>query len=132
MARQTDTRGCDIERPATWKKYNATLCTDCMALCCYLIVEVTTDDLIRLGITDEEEVAFDMKGLVKRLKKEGLITRCNLSKGKFTLATRKKGGCCFLDAHNRCSVYEDRPEVCRMHPTRLSPRLGYCPWSPAR
>ncbi|WP_300667948.1 YkgJ family cysteine cluster protein [Desulfoluna sp.] len=131
MARHMESAGCDIERPATWKRFTPKLCTDCKALCCYLIVEVTAEDLIRLGITDEDEVAFDMKNLVKRLKKEGLITRCNISKGKFTLATRKTGGCCFLDAENRCSVYEDRPEVCRQHPTRLSPRLGYCPWSPA-
>jgi Fe-S-cluster containining protein len=123
-------QGSDIERPATWKRYTKDLCNDCQALCCYLIVEVTAADLIRLGITDEDEVNYDMKGLVKRLKKERIITRCNLSKGKFTLATRKQGGCCFLDARNRCTVYEDRPEVCRMHPVKLSSRLGYCPWSP--
>lgn len=126
-----ETRGSDLERPATWRKFKKNLCTDCQALCCYLIVEVTADDLIRLGLTDEAEATFDTKGLVKRLKKEGIITRCNLSKGKFTLGTRKQGGCCFLDSNNRCSVYENRPQVCRKHPVQLSPRPGYCPWAPA-
>jgi Fe-S-cluster containining protein len=121
----------DIERPGTWKKFNEDLCNNCLALCCYLVIEVTAEDLIRLGITDEDEVAYDMRNLVKRLKKEGIITRCNIPKGRFTLTPRKKGGCRFLNSQSRCSVYEDRPDVCRKHPMKLSPRLGHCPWSPA-
>lgn len=131
MALYTERRGSDIDRPGTWVRYKEELCDNCMALCCYLVIEVTAQDLIRMGITDEDEVEYDMRGLIKRLKKEGVITRGNLSKGKFTLTQRKQGGCSFLDAKNKCTVYEDRPTVCRKHPTELSPRLGYCPWSPA-
>ncbi len=130
MAIYTARRGSDIERPGTWLRYKEGLCDNCMALCCYLVIDVNAQDLIRLGITDEDEVKYDMRNLMKRLKKEGIITRGNLSKGKFTLAPHKKGGCAFLDDKSNCSVYEDRPEVCRKHPVELSPRLGYCPWSP--
>ncbi|MCG8471804.1 MAG: YkgJ family cysteine cluster protein [Desulfobacterales bacterium] len=130
MAHNINRQGSDINSPATWTRYNASLCSSCKALCCYLVVEVTAKDLLRLGLTDEHELIQDTKHLVKRLKKDGIITRVNLSKGKFTLGTRKKGGCIFLDAKNRCSVYEDRPDVCRMHPIKLSSRVGYCPWSP--
>ena len=120
-----------MERPGTWLKYKEGLCDNCLAACCYLVIEVTDQDLIRLGITDEDEVELDMRGLMKRLKKEGIITRGNISKRKFTLSQRKRGGCSFLNDKNKCSVYEDRPEVCRKHPVELSPRLGYCPWTPA-
>lgn len=130
MSYDTTGQPADLERPATWKRYTPSLCNTCRALCCHLVVEVSTSDLIRLGLTDETEAARDSRGLIKRLKKDGIITRANVSKGKFTLGTRKKGGCLFLDANDRCSVYEERPEVCRLHPTKLSSRLGHCPWSP--
>lgn len=132
MAPPMNSTRTDVDNPNTWKRFSPNLCTGCQALCCHLIIEVTAEDLIRLGITDEEEVNLDLKALVKRLKQDKVILRCNLARKKFTLAPKKKGGCQFLDDDNLCTVYEDRPGVCRSHPVILSPRLGYCPWSPAR
>lgn len=34
---------------------------------------------------------------------------------RYTLARRRDGTCLYLDGENRCSIYENRPEVCRKY-----------------
>ena len=46
----------------------------------------------------------------------------------FSLARRATGDCQFLDAvTRRCTVYELRPNTCRLHP-QVGPRPGHCPY----
>lgn len=134
MAKQhTDFIHClEIEKPSTWLKYKKGLCDTCNAGCCTLVVEVTCEDLVRLGLTDEWETENSLKGLIKRLKKSGVIKRYNFKTGKFVLTQYSGGDCQFLDKNRRCTVYEKRPEVCRNHPKAVGPRPGYCPYSPKK
>lgn len=120
----------NIEKPGTWPRYKKGMCDTCMAGCCTLIVEVTHQDLIRLGITDTWEVENCLKDLIKRLKKEKIIKRYNFKTGKFVFEQKTGGDCIFLDSNRRCSEYENRPDVCRNHPVVAGPRKGYCPYSP--
>jgi len=82
-----------------WQKIDCTTCANC---CKTLIIPVTDGDITRLS---------------NRLK----ITRAEFSTAYLTkdadgdkvLASQP---CVFLGADNRCTVYEDRPEVCRDFP----------------
>jgi uncharacterized protein len=121
----------NIENPKTWRRYHPDLCLNCQAGCCTLIVEVTGADLIRLGLTDEWEVADSIKSLIRRLKKEGIIKRYHFKTGIFVLEQNSRGDCVFLDSGRNCKVYEKRPTVCRKHPEEIGPRPGYCSYSPA-
>ncbi|MCP3923154.1 MAG: YkgJ family cysteine cluster protein [Desulfobacterales bacterium] len=118
----------NIEKPNTWRKYKKGLCDTCMASCCTLLVEVTTDDMIRLGYTSEWEVDNDLKSLVKSLKKQKIIKRFNDKSKKFLLESLSNGDCQFLNSERRCIVYENRPDVCRKHPEKLSSKIGFCPY----
>ena len=45
------------------------------------------------------------------------------------LARRASGDCQFLDAQTRrCTVYDQRPDTCRLHPQKKSPKPGWCPY----
>ena len=39
---------------------------------------------------------------------------CRLAGGKFGLPDRGDGACSYLNEDNTCSIYNDRPEVCRI------------------
>ncbi|GAB6094359.1 YkgJ family cysteine cluster protein [Desulfatiferula olefinivorans] len=106
------------------------MCDTCMAGCCTLIVEVRAPDLIRLGLTDEWEVAHCLNDLVKRLKKQHVIQRYCPKTGVFVLGRKRGSDCIFLDRNRRCTVYERRPAVCRSHPETVGPRIGHCPYMP--
>ena len=116
--------------PGTWRRYRKGLCGSCRAGCCSLVVEVTAEDLIRLGLASGWEVENAIKGLIRSLKREGIIRRYNFRTERFVLEQTGAGDCRFLDEERRCSVYEDRPSVCRAHPLELSPRAGFCPYVP--
>jgi hypothetical protein len=111
-----------------WVKYQPGMCDFCQAMCCALVVEVTADDLVRMELTDADEVTFGVKGLVKRLKKDNIIKRYNSKSGKFVLQAKKDNSCIFLDSNRRCKTYETRPEVCRNHPEKAGSKIGFCPY----
>lgn len=122
----------DAQRPSTWVKFRKGLCEGCWAGCCTLPVETSASDLIRLGLTNEEEAAVSLKALAKRLQKEGMIQAFQAQTGIFVLEQRYGRDCIFLGEHDRlCTVYEKRPEVCRRFPT-IGPRPGFCPASPKK
>ncbi|MFM6927689.1 MAG: YkgJ family cysteine cluster protein, partial [Bdellovibrio sp.] len=60
----------DVDRPSTWKQYKSGMCNGCWGGCCTMPVEVKLSDLIRLGVTDEDEAASGIKKLAKRLIRE--------------------------------------------------------------
>jgi Fe-S-cluster containining protein len=122
----------DVDRPATWTKYRNGLCDDCAANCCTMPVEVKLPDLVRLGLVDDFEAQHEpAKQIAKRLTKAGLIEHFNFKNSIFTLARRASGDCHYLDAlTRRCTVYEKRPNTCRLHP-QVGPRPGHCPYGAA-
>lgn len=118
----------DKDRPSTWKKYDANNCTRCRGNCCAMPVEVKISDLIRLGVTTQDEADNSIKKTAKRLKKEGIISSYRDGTEFFMLTQKANSDCYFLNSVTRlCSVYENRPETCRMFPSQMGTRVGYCP-----
>jgi len=117
----------DKDRPSTWLRYRNGLCQTCVAACCTMPVEVKTEDLIRLGLTDAEEITQSPRKVLKRLQKAKQVLSYRESTGLWMLASRPNGDCHFLHPQTRlCTVYEQRPGVCREFPS-IGPRPGFCP-----
>lgn len=116
----------DPQRPSTWREFKKGLCDGCWSGCCTLPVEVSANDLIRLGLIDEAEAAESLKKVAKRLMKEGIIQAFQGSSQLFVLEQRAGRDCIYLDRQRLCTVYEKRPEVCRKFP-KIGPRPGFCP-----
>jgi Fe-S-cluster containining protein len=92
-------------------------------------VEVKIEDLVRLGFVTQDEIHGSRGKLVSRLKKAGVIVSYRESTGKFMIASRPNGDCRFLDERTRlCTVYDNRPQMCRDFPTAVGNRLGHCPY----
>lgn len=121
--------GVEIERPSTWIRYKSGICEGCWAGCCTLPVEVSAFDLMRLGLLTEDEAAASLKKAAKRLMKEGVVRSFQQKTQLFVLEQRNGRDCIFLDQNRLCTVYANRPEVCRRFP-RIGPRPGYCPKTP--
>ena len=118
----------DVDSPGTWTRWRASLCDSCQANCCTMPLEVRLPDLVRLGLVDAFEAEHEEPGrIAKRLMKARLIDHFNHKHAVFTIARRAGGDCHFLDAATRrCTVYDQRPETCRLHPQTKSPRPGWC------
>lgn len=118
----------DVDRSETWTRYRAGLCDSCQANCCTMPLEIRLTDLVRLGLVDTFEAENeDLARIAKRLQKAKVIDRFNAKAEIFTMARRADGDCSYLDVKTRrCTVYEQRPDTCRMHPQVKSPRQGYC------
>jgi Fe-S-cluster containining protein len=124
----------DIDRPSTWKKFTSDqMCNDCHAGCCTMPVEVNLQDLLRLGLTTEDEIEnLGIKKVTKKLIKDKMIEYFREATGLFMLAQKANRDCLFLDLKTRrCTVYEKRPDVCRKFPS-IGPRPGFCPKTIAR
>ena len=120
----------DVDRPDSWTRYRAGLCASCAANCCTMPLEVQLSDLVRLGLVDAFEAEHEeLRRIAKRLEKARLIDHFNHKHALFTLARRASGDCQFLDAQTRrCTVYDQRPDTCRLHPQKKSPKPGWCPY----
>lgn len=91
-------------------------------------VEIRLQDLIRLGLTDEDEASGSIRKLAKRLMKDGVIKSYREGTEFFMLTQKTNDDCYFLDSKTRlCTVYEKRPETCRDFPSIVGPRIGFCP-----
>ena len=128
MARTIAIRSVDVDRPETWTRYRAGLCDSCRANCCTMPLEVGLPELVRLGWVDAFEAKNELPSrIAKRLLKERLIDHFNHKQSLFTVARRASGDCINLDATSRrCTVYEIRPDICRLHPQTRSSRAGHC------
>jgi len=113
--------------PSTWLAYRETNCASCQAVCCKLPLEVRAPDLVRLGLATEDEV-ISPKRVGKRLVREGLVRSFRAATGFFLLEQKPNGDCRFLGPDRRCTVYEKRPDTCRDFPSKVGPRVGYCPY----
>ena len=121
----------DVDRPGTWTRHRAGLCASCNANCCTMPLEVQLSDLVRLGLVEAFEADHvEPRLIARRLAKARLIDHFSPKNLLFTLARRASGDCQFLHADTRrCTVYERRPETCRLHPQKKSPRPGWCAFS---
>jgi Fe-S-cluster containining protein len=115
------------DRPSTWLPYRAASCASCQAVCCKLPLEVRAGDLVRLGLATPDEASAP-KRLGKRLVREGVVRTFRAATGLFLLEQQTNGDCRFLGADRRCTVYERRPDTCRDFPSRVGPRVGFCPY----
>jgi uncharacterized protein len=116
----------DIERTETWSPWRKKLCDNCLSLCCRLPVEVRNRDLLRMGLIDSFELDDSPKAIAKRLIKAGIVAHVNIKEAVYTLVQHSSGDCLYLNRQTRrCTIYEQRPETCRQHPT-IGPRPGFC------
>jgi Fe-S-cluster containining protein len=116
----------DADDIATWTKYEPWLCETCRANCCRLPVEVTTGELVRMGIVTKTEARVPIEALGERLKQDGVIEHLYVRERIFILAQAAGGDCRYLDpTTRRCRIYANRPETCRVHP-QIGPRPGFC------
>ena len=117
----------DKDRPSTWVPYRESLCRGCRADCCAMLLEVTAEDLVRLGLCTEDEARLSPKKVFKKLRKEKVVANYREATGLFMLQSKANGDCQFLNSYTRlCTVYEKRPGVCRKFPS-IGPRPGHCP-----
>ena len=116
----------DAQRPSTWVPYKKGMCDGCWSGCCTLPLETSVSDLIRLGLTTEEEAADSLKKLAKRLTAEGYLQAFIPRSQIFIIEQRNGRDCIFLSKDRLCTVYDKRPEVCRSFP-KIGPRPGFCP-----
>jgi uncharacterized protein len=118
----------NVDSSDTWTRYRAGLCEACQSNCCTMPLEVRVSDLVRLGLVDAFEAEHENPArIAKRLQKARIVERYNTKGEVFTLMRRADGDCTYLDVKTRlCTVYEQRPDTCRLHPQKKSPRLGYC------
>lgn len=118
----------NVDSSDTWTRYRPGMCDSCQANCCTMPLEVRVADLVRLGLIDTFEAENeDPARIAKRLQKSRLIERYNTKAEVFTLVRRADGDCTYLHPQTRrCTVYELRPDTCRLHPQKKSPRVGYC------
>lgn len=114
----------DKDNPKSWVKFKSNLCENCRSLCCTMPVEIKIQDLIRLELAHEGE---NPKQVFSRLKKAGFIHSYRAKTGLFRLTQKSNDDCVFLNSNRKCSVYEKRPEVCRLFPEKMGLRLGFCP-----
>jgi Fe-S-cluster containining protein len=108
---------------ADWEKLLKFRCTGCGNCCRGTYILITDSDLARLvegtgrsaneivHFVGEKDVAFD--------KRHPWWIR--FEAGRRVMVLRwKRGACTFLDADNRCTAYEHRPLVCRIHPFNVT------------
>jgi len=118
----------EITKPRTWISYQSGMCETCWAGCCHgMPVEVSVPDLIRLGVLSEDEASTSLKKASKRLQKQGVVSSFRSRTMIFVLQQKSNGDCRYLNDKRQCTVYENRPEICRQFP-KIGPRPGHCPY----
>lgn len=117
----------DKDKPWTWKSYKNGMCDGCYGSCCTMPVEVRGEDLVRLGVLEQDELERSIKKAAKKMIKEGWVKTFRSETELFQLVSRPNGDCIFLNPKTRlCTRYEKRPGVCREFPS-VGPRPGFCP-----
>lgn len=108
-----------------WLPYKKELCESCVGTCCYMPVEIITEDLLRMQIFNTFHLELSINEQIKEALKNSAIKRYTPSSQKFTLVQKPDGSCFYLDKKGRCSIYDLRPNTCRNHP-RIGPKPNFC------
>ncbi len=108
---------------ADWEKFLKFRCTGCGNCCRGTYILISDSDLQRLtagtGRAAKDIVRFVKEGDVAFDKRHPWWVK--LDNRRVVMALRwEKGACTFLDDDNRCTVYEHRPLVCRVHPFNVT------------
>jgi len=89
-------------------------------------------DLFRLGLVTKEEAEGNLRVVARRLLEKGKIESFNESSETFLLGKKPSDRTCiYLSAEKRCTVYEKRPDACRVFPTKGA-REMHCPYMPKK
>lgn len=115
----------DLDRPSTWVRFKPSMCNSCQSFCCRLPVDATIPDLIRMGVLSEDDAEESPRKIAKKLK--DIIVSFRASRMIFTLAQKANGDCLYLNEQRQCSIYHNRPNVCRQFP-QVGPRPDFCPY----
>lgn len=120
----------DKNKPSTWRSYKASLCSSCCATCCTMPLEVHYEDLVTMGlvIAEEELTKKKIQQTVKQLQKQRIVKTYRSGTGLFLMNSKTNGDCQFLDEKRLCSIYPNRPQVCRKFPETIGLRWGFCPY----
>jgi Fe-S-cluster containining protein len=89
-------------------------------------VEIKGSDLLRLGLASEDELNESPKKVFSKLSRKGILRSYRASTGLFMLVQKTNSDCIFLDKSRLCTVYSQRPDVCRQFPS-IGLRPGFCP-----
>jgi len=89
-------------------------------------VQVTSEELYHMGFIEAHQVNGPLKRIAQKLIKTGIIKSFNSRNRLFRLKQRENGDCVFLDTKRLCTIYENRPSICRGFPFN-SVRPGFCP-----
>ena len=110
-----------------WRKYLKFRCTGCGNCCVGTVVMLTDADVGRItegtGREVTEFVRFVPQADVHIPKRDPWWVRVGAQKAVMALKW-KRGRCVFLDAENRCTIYEHRPVTCREHPFEIDVDAG--------
>lgn len=116
----------EIAKPSSWVEFKPSMCRGCWAGCCTMPVQVTSEELYHMGFIDAHQVNGPLKRISQKLIKAGIIKSFNSRNRLFRLKQRENGDCVFLDTNRLCTIYENRPSICRGFPFN-SVRPGFCP-----
>ena len=101
-------------------------CKSCTARCCRgLAVVLTIPEAVRLqqalGIPAQEFLEFSSQINSKETPHYPLLVKSGSEVREYfiVLKRRRKVDCIFLDSDLACTVYSDRPSVCRLYPFEL-------------
>jgi len=100
-------------------------CTGCGNCCRDLRVPLTDADLRRLtdatGLPASEIVAWLPTDAVDLIGEPGSLVLLDHDAGlALMVLAQREGACVFLGAHERCGVYDARPDNCRLYPFAAS------------
>lgn len=79
-----------------------------------------------MGFIEPSQVNGPLKRIAQRLIKQGFIKSFNARTRLFRLKQHENGDCVFLDSQRLCTIYENRPSICRGFPFNGA-RPGFCP-----
>ncbi|NBX68273.1 MAG: YkgJ family cysteine cluster protein [Proteobacteria bacterium] len=116
----------EIAKPSSWVRFKPSMCRGCWAGCCTMPVQVTSEELYHMGFLEARQVNGPLKRISQKLIKAGIIKSYNSRNRLFRLKQRENGDCVFLDSNRLCTIYENRPSICRGFPFN-SVRPGFCP-----
>jgi len=103
-------------------------CRDCTSRCCRgLAVVLTIPEALRLvaatGVRAEEVLEFRRDVNSRATPHYPLLVRTEKGVEEWFIIIRRMGrDCIFLNSDLACSIYNDRPFVCRLYPLELDGR----------
>jgi len=108
------------KQSADWRRYLNFRCTGCGNCCRDTRVMISDSDIRRImdgtGKSFDEFARFLKEDEITLDKRSPWWVRFGLRRRIIALRWKKDSSCVFLDADNRCTIYEHRPLACREHP----------------